>query len=113
MQELFKRLIPHQCLGAVWSRRGSNKSNGSGGPSSVAATVDQFNAVSYRVISSILVGNGGLGSIPPEQQQQTSHRSHLHLNRAKIVSKWIDIAQVSFFLQQDRFNQQFNKVAPL
>lgn len=49
VQELFKRLIPHQCLGATWSRRDRNEAN------TVLATVTQFNAVSFRVISSILV----------------------------------------------------------
>lgn len=48
-QELFKRLIPHQCLGATWSRRDKNEAN------TVLATVTQFNAVSFRVISSILI----------------------------------------------------------
>lgn len=48
-QELFKRLIPHQCLGATWSRRDKNEAN------TVVATVTQFNAVSFRVISSILI----------------------------------------------------------
>jgi len=89
--ELFKRVIPHQCLGAVWSRRDRDKtktaatvaaSNGgrarSSEASSVAATVEQFNAVSYRVISTILVGT-------------TEPRSHQL--RAKIITKWIDIAQ--------------------
>lgn len=47
--ELFKRLIPHQCLGATWSRRDKNEAN------TVVATVTQFNAVSFRVISSILI----------------------------------------------------------
>lgn len=47
--ELFKRLIPHQCLGATWSRRDKNEAN------TVLATVTQFNAVSFRVISSILI----------------------------------------------------------
>lgn len=49
LQELFKRLIPHQCLGATWSRRDRNEAN------TVLATVTQFNAVSFRVISSILI----------------------------------------------------------
>lgn len=49
LQELFKRLLPHQCLGATWSRRDKNEAN------TVVATVTQFNAVSYRVISSILI----------------------------------------------------------
>lgn len=47
--ELFKRLIPHQCLGETWSHRDKKESG------SVLATVAQFNAVSYRVISTILI----------------------------------------------------------
>jgi len=43
----------------------------------VAATVEQFNAVSYRVISTILLG----GSL---------------LLRARIAAKWIDVAQVCY-----------------
>ncbi|XP_055314238.1 ral guanine nucleotide dissociation stimulator-like 1 isoform X3 [Sitodiplosis mosellana] len=68
--ELFKRLIPHQCLGATWSRRDKNEAN------TVLATVTQFNAVSFRVISSIL--------IEPKLRPQ---------ERAIIISTWIDIAQ--------------------
>lgn len=48
-QELFKRLIPHQCLGAVWSGKDKQEAP------SVLATVNQFNAVSFRVISSVLI----------------------------------------------------------
>lgn len=47
--ELFKRLIPHQCLGETWSHRDKNECG------SVLGTVSQFNAVSYRVISTILI----------------------------------------------------------
>ncbi|XP_035903536.1 ral guanine nucleotide dissociation stimulator-like 1 isoform X1 [Anopheles stephensi] len=68
--ELFKRLIPHQCLGAIWSNRDKHES------SSVLATVTQFNAVSFRVISSIL--------IEPRLKPQ---------ERALLISTWIDIAQ--------------------
>lgn len=92
-------MIPHQCLGAVWSRRdrdrsrlnkattatstpgsatGSGRSTGSSEASSVLATVEQFNAVSYRVISTILMGSDHIRS------QQ----------RARVISKWIDVAQV-------------------
>lgn len=46
---MFKRLIPHQCLGATWARRDKNEAN------TVVATITQFNAVSFRVISTILV----------------------------------------------------------
>lgn len=44
-------MIPHQCLGATWARRDKNEAN------TVVATVTQFNAVSFRVISSILVNS--------------------------------------------------------
>lgn len=47
--ELFKRLIPHQCLGHTWARRDT------GGSETVVATINQFNAVLFRVVSSILI----------------------------------------------------------
>lgn len=66
-------MVPHQCLGAVWSRRDKSRLHEA---ATVLATVNQFNAVSFRVISSILVG------------------SHLKTtNRAQIITFWIDIAQ--------------------
>ncbi|XP_055600555.1 ral guanine nucleotide dissociation stimulator-like 1 isoform X2 [Uranotaenia lowii] len=68
--ELFKRLIPHQCLGACWSARDKHECG------SVVATVTQFNAVSFRVISSVL--------IEPRLKPQ---------ERALLISTWIDIAQ--------------------
>ncbi|XP_055691313.1 ral guanine nucleotide dissociation stimulator-like 1 isoform X2 [Lutzomyia longipalpis] len=68
--ELFKRLVPHQCLGAIWSRKDKQESN------TVLATVTQFNAVSFRVISSVLV--------EPRLKPQ---------ERAQIIATWIDIAQ--------------------
>ncbi|KAJ8954523.1 hypothetical protein NQ318_000755 [Aromia moschata] len=71
--DLFKKLVPHQCLGAVWSRRDKSRSHEA---ATVLATVNQFNAVSFRVISSILV----------EPSLKAS-------DRAAIVSTWIDIAQ--------------------
>nr|CAH7759876.1 unnamed protein product [Callosobruchus chinensis] len=70
---LFKKLIPHQCLGAVWSRRDKSRSHDA---ATVLATVNQFNAVSFRVISSILV--------------EPSLKTH---DRAAILAAWIDIAQ--------------------
>ncbi|XP_055623131.1 ral guanine nucleotide dissociation stimulator-like 1 [Toxorhynchites rutilus septentrionalis] len=68
--ELFKRLIPHQALGAIWSNRDKHECG------SVLATVTQFNAVSFRVISSVL--------IEPRLKPQ---------ERALLISTWIDIAQ--------------------
>ena len=77
-QELFKGVIPHQCLGAVWSRRDKSRDRDA---ATVVATIEQFNAVSYRVISSILM------TLEAKPQ-----------HRAKVITKWIDIAQVSQIL---------------
>ncbi|KAK4878936.1 hypothetical protein RN001_007082 [Aquatica leii] len=71
--ELFKKLVPHQCLGAIWSRRDKSRSHEA---ATVLATVNQFNAVSFRVISSILV----------DPQLKT-------IERAQVIVCWIDIAQ--------------------
>lgn len=73
-QELFKKLVPHQCLGAIWSRRDKNRSHEA---ATVLATVNQFNAVSFRVISTVLMEP----DIRPNE-------------RAKVIAMWIDIAQV-------------------
>jgi len=62
-------MVAHQCLGAVWSK---NKRTGSA--PTVLATIDQFNAVSLRVISTVLLA--------------------IHLERQHIIETWIDIAQV-------------------
>ena len=72
-QELFKRVIPHQCLGSVWSRRDKGRDRDA---ATVVATIEQFNAVSYRVISTVLVD--------AEAKNST---------RARIITAWIDIAQ--------------------
>ncbi|XP_044001145.1 ral guanine nucleotide dissociation stimulator isoform X2 [Aphidius gifuensis] len=69
--EVFKKLIAHQCLGAVWSRRDRSHD-----AATVLATVNQFNDVSLRVISTIL--------------NETTLKSQ---ERAKIIETWIDIAQ--------------------
>jgi ral guanine nucleotide dissociation stimulator-like 1 len=71
--ELFKKVIPHHCLGSIWSRRDKK---GLHAPS-VYATVNQFNAVSYRVIATVL-----------------KHPMDIHRpERAQIIEKWIEIAQ--------------------
>ncbi|XP_034943661.1 ral guanine nucleotide dissociation stimulator isoform X2 [Chelonus insularis] len=71
--EVFKKLIAHQCLGAVWSRRDRSRNHDA---ATVLATVNQFNAVSLRVMSTILVDT----TLKPQE-------------RAKILETWIDIAQ--------------------
>ncbi|XP_031365567.1 ral guanine nucleotide dissociation stimulator isoform X4 [Apis dorsata] len=71
--EVFKKLVAHQCLGAVWSRRDRSRSHDA---ATVLATVNQFNAVSLRVISTILMDS----STKPQE-------------RARILETWIDIAQ--------------------
>ncbi|CAG0880068.1 unnamed protein product [Darwinula stevensoni] len=70
--ELFRKLRPHQCLGAIWSRRDRPDQ----ATASVSATVEQFNAVSFRVLSTVLM--------------EVDMKPAL---RAKIIAKWIDIAQ--------------------
>ncbi|XP_076374984.1 ral guanine nucleotide dissociation stimulator-like isoform X2 [Megalopta genalis] len=71
--EVFKKLVAHQCLGAVWSRRDRSRSHDA---ATVLATVNQFNAVSLRVISTILT--------EPGVKSQ---------DRARILETWIDVAQ--------------------
>ncbi|BES89425.1 Ral guanine nucleotide [Nesidiocoris tenuis] len=68
--ELFKKVIVHQCLGGVWSRREKRRAEEA---PTVLATVTQFNAVSLRVISTILL--------------------HAPSPKASVIAGWIDIAQ--------------------
>lgn len=72
-QKLLQKLVPHQCLGGIWSRRCRSKE-----AATVLATVNQFNAVSLRVISTVLTDSN---CRPAE--------------RARLISTWIDIAQVN------------------
>merc|ERR1712088_461293 len=69
--ELFKRVIPHQCLGSVWSSKSRERD-----AATVVATIEQFNAVSYRVISTVLIDS----EARPSQ-------------RAQVISAWVDVAQ--------------------
>ncbi|XP_078074187.1 ral guanine nucleotide dissociation stimulator-like 1 isoform X2 [Mustelus asterias] len=71
---LFKKVVPHHCLGCIWSRR-DKKENKHLAPT-IRATIAQFNLVTKCVISTILKDL----LLKPQQ-------------RAKIIEKWIDIAQ--------------------
>ncbi|XP_063422433.1 ral guanine nucleotide dissociation stimulator-like 1 isoform X1 [Mytilus trossulus] len=74
--QLFKMVVPHQCLGAVWARRDRKHGRGGNVASSVLATIEQFNRVSLRVIATILKN--------PELRAS---------QRARIIQKWIETAQ--------------------
>ncbi|XP_006815181.1 ral guanine nucleotide dissociation stimulator-like 1 [Saccoglossus kowalevskii] len=69
---LFRQVVIPHCLGTLWSKRDKEDSIAS----TVKATVEQFNKVSYLVISTILGDPTLKASL-----------------RAKIITKWIHIAQ--------------------
>ncbi|EDM09559.1 ral guanine nucleotide dissociation stimulator,-like 1 (predicted), isoform CRA_b [Rattus norvegicus] len=71
--QLFKKVVPHHCLGCVWSRR-DRKENKHLAPT-IRATISQFNALTKCVVSTIL------GSKDLKTQQ-----------RARVIEKWINIA---------------------
>ncbi|XP_064415954.1 ral guanine nucleotide dissociation stimulator-like 1 isoform X2 [Latimeria chalumnae] len=71
--ELFKKVVPHHCLGCIWSRR-DKKENKHLAPT-IRATISQFNAITKCVVSTIL--------------KEKELRPQL---RAKIIEKWIDVA---------------------
>ncbi|XP_026559048.1 ral guanine nucleotide dissociation stimulator-like 1 isoform X1 [Pseudonaja textilis] len=70
---LFKKVVPHHCLGCIWSQR-DKKENKHLAPT-IRATIAQFNAVTKCVIRTILNG-----------KELKTHQ------RAKIIEKWINIA---------------------
>uniref|UniRef100_A0A8C5Q964 Ral guanine nucleotide dissociation stimulator like 3 n=1 Tax=Leptobrachium leishanense TaxID=445787 RepID=A0A8C5Q964_9ANUR len=78
--DLFQRLQTGHCLGSIWSQR-DKKENRHVAPS-VRATVAQFNAVTACVTASVL------DDIQLRPQQ-----------RAKVLEKWIGIAQHCRFLR--------------
>lgn len=106
-QELFVRVVPFHCLGCIWSQR-DKKENRNLAPT-VRATISQFNAVTNRVITSLLCpfAPGPLSSSPVPSPSSSStfpyssadlgspdsaHTSPAH--RARIIERWISIAQV-------------------
>ncbi|EDO38197.1 predicted protein, partial [Nematostella vectensis] len=71
--ELFRKVIAWHCMGSVWSRRKRSHKPAF----TVQATVDQFNAVSLKVLSSILR--------TPENKSPAQ--------RGRYINQWINIAQ--------------------
>ncbi|XP_071666688.1 ral guanine nucleotide dissociation stimulator-like 1 [Patagioenas fasciata] len=71
---LFQNVVPHHCLGCIWSRR--DKKENKQLAQSIRATISQFNAVTNCVLSTIL-----------ESKELKTQQ------RAKILEKWIRIAR--------------------
>ncbi|XP_069775761.1 ral guanine nucleotide dissociation stimulator-like isoform X3 [Narcine bancroftii] len=72
--DLFMKVVPHHCLGSIWSQR-DKKGNEDLAPS-VRATVRQFNRLTNCVISSCLSNT----RLRPQQ-------------RARILEKWVFVAE--------------------
>ncbi|KAK5926992.1 hypothetical protein CgunFtcFv8_022522 [Champsocephalus gunnari] len=102
--ELFVRVVPFHCLGCVWSQR-DKKENRNLAPS-VRATISQFNAVTNRVITSLLWTaspcpstsspiSSPISDFPYPSTAPSSPRcSHTSpALRARIIERWIHIAQ--------------------
>nr|KAF6269424.1 hypothetical protein mMyoMyo1_011249 [Myotis myotis] len=72
--ELFKKVLPHQCLGSVWSQR--RKPGKEHVASTVSATVRQCNHVATCVITTCL-----------------GDSSMMAQDRAKVVAHWMKVAK--------------------
>ncbi|XP_051240688.1 ral guanine nucleotide dissociation stimulator-like 1 isoform X1 [Dicentrarchus labrax] len=104
--ELFVRAVPFHCLGCVWSQR-DKKENRNLAPT-VRATISQFNAVTNRVITSLLcpsfpspstsspISSPSSSStfLYPSTAPSSPHCAHTSpAHRARIIERWIAIAQ--------------------
>ncbi|XP_024861861.1 ral guanine nucleotide dissociation stimulator-like 1 isoform X1 [Kryptolebias marmoratus] len=97
--ELFVRVVPFQCLGCVWSQR-DKKENRKLAPT-VRATISQFNAVTNRVITSLLCPSSSPGPSASSPMSSPSapgspRRAHACANpdrRARVIERWIAVAQ--------------------
>lgn len=85
-------MVPYQCLGCVWSQR-DKKDNMS---PTIRATVAQFNAVTNQVIMSLLRQPADAASGPTAPRQAPTTPAQ----RARIIEKWIRVAQVRRFFNQ-------------
>ncbi|XP_070684176.1 ral guanine nucleotide dissociation stimulator-like 1 [Pempheris klunzingeri] len=104
--ELFVRVVPFHCLGCVWSQR-DKKENRNLAPT-VRATISQFNAVTNRVITSLLCPSSPSPSTSSPISSPSSSSTFLYpstapssprcthtspAHRARIIERWIAIAQ--------------------
>ncbi|KAM9393208.1 ral guanine nucleotide dissociation stimulator-like 1 [Pholidichthys leucotaenia] len=80
---LFVRVVPYQCLGCVWSQR-DKKENMS---PTIRATIAQFNAITSKVIMSLLCQPADASPTSPRLPPTTPAQ------RARIIEKWIKVAQ--------------------
>ncbi|XP_068606845.1 ral guanine nucleotide dissociation stimulator-like 1 [Brachionichthys hirsutus] len=96
--ELFVKAVPFHCLGCVWSQR-DKKENRNLAPT-VRATVSQFNAITNRVITSLLCPSS---PVPPTSSAAFLFPSPAPSSprcpysgpayRARVVQRWIAVAQ--------------------
>lgn len=106
-QELFVKAVPFQCLGCVWSQR-DKKENRNLAPT-VRATISQFNAVTNRVITSLLCSTSPSPSASSPVSSPSSSSTFLYSSttpnsprcahtspaqRAHTIERWIAVAQV-------------------
>ncbi|XP_028841472.1 ral guanine nucleotide dissociation stimulator-like 1 [Denticeps clupeoides] len=77
--ELFMKVVPFQCLGSVWSQRDKEDVS-----PTVRATIAQFNAITNRVITSLLC---------PSITSSPACRCSSPAQRARAIEKWIRVAQ--------------------
>ncbi|KAM3623423.1 uncharacterized protein V6R79_010944 [Siganus canaliculatus] len=104
--ELFVKVVPFHCLGCVWSQR-DKRENRNLAPT-VRATISQFNAVTNRVITSLLCPSSPLPStsspissprsstafLYPSSDQSSPRCAHTSpAHRARIIERWIAVAQ--------------------
>ncbi|KAG7491598.1 hypothetical protein MATL_G00005350 [Megalops atlanticus] len=82
--ELFARVVPFQCLGCVWSQRDKKESRNLA--PTVRATISQFNAVTNRVITSLLYHPTPTPTSPRRPPPGPAQR-------ARVIEKWINVAQ--------------------
>ncbi|XP_037530692.1 ral guanine nucleotide dissociation stimulator-like 1 [Nematolebias whitei] len=71
---LFKKVVPHHCLGSIWSQR--DKKDSKHTAPTIRATITQFNAIAACVVRTVL-----------------KHRQLRPHVRARVIQRWIDIAQ--------------------